>query len=166
MSCWRTPRGRLQMQTCILQCIMMNYLSVTSTHSSELSFTTEQIPTECNIGSSINKSTQEFKLTNFTWCIIGHVPKRKQNCTVKPFMFLVFTLILKCLLVHWSGQFGKWKSIRKVITLTASLISRKKTQKPMWNDKAWSYNFHLNHSLGKNQGFIFGPLFRLVEFFF
>lgn len=32
--------------------------------------------------------------------------------------------------------------------------------------KAWSYNSHLNHSPGRNQWFIFGLLFRLVDFFF
>lgn len=31
--------------------------------------------------------------------------------------------------------------------------------------KAWSYNSHLNHSLGQNQGFIFELLFGLVDFF-
>lgn len=72
---------------------MVIYFTVMSIHLSEFGFSIKQIPTERNIASLINKSTQECKLTNFYLVYNLSCSKKKAKLHSQSFMFFGFTSV-------------------------------------------------------------------------
>lgn len=107
---------------------MMIYLSVMSIHLSEFSFSTKQIPTERNIASLINKSTQECKLTNFY--LVYNLSCSKKKVKLYSLTFYGFGFYIHIKMFASSLRWAVWEVqvYQKSDYFMASVIPRIKTQ--------------------------------------
>lgn len=99
-----------------------------SIHLSELSFSIKQIPTERNIASLINKSTQECKLTNFYLVYNLSCSKKKAKLHSQTFYVFGFCIHIKMFARALRWTVWEVQLYQKNDYFMASVIPRQKTQ--------------------------------------